>query len=244
MNDLRSDAGSLVRAAREETGLTAEERARMRAKIMTAARAGAFAAVGTAGFAAAAKTFVSSTVVWVVAGSLAVTGAGVYYARSNANAPHVQQTQAMLPPNDVRAELPAVGENATKAPAIEEGTPAVSAQDDAPRSIARLRAPEAKSRAAPAPGADTTFAEDARLLRDVRTALSAGQNERALALLDSRKAGLPAGALAEEREAARIVTLCKLGRGAEARARATRFLAAHGSSPLAERVRRACAAER
>ena len=115
--------------------------------------------------------------------------------------------------------------------------------DDAPR-VARSRSVDTKSHAVPVPSADTTFADDARLLRDVRAALAAGQNERALSLLDSRKASLPEGALAEEREAARIVTLCKLGKGAEARARATRFLALHGSSPLAERVRRACAAER
>ena len=237
MSDLGPDAGSLVKAAREETGLSAQERMRMRAKIMTAARAGTFAAVGTAGFAAAAKTFVSSAAVWVTAGSLTVAGAGAYYLRSEKLA-HLEvaapKVQALPPSNDAPAEPPVV-----TAPGIDEATPPVTVEDEAPR-IARSRSVDARSRALPAPSADTTFADDARLLRDVRAALAAGQNERALSLLDSRKAG-PAGPLAEEREAARIVTLCKLGRGAEARARATRFLAAHGSSPLAERVRRACA---
>jgi hypothetical protein len=241
MSDLGPEAGALVHAAREEAGLSPGERMRLRASVLSAAHAGMLSAAGTAAATtAAAKTFGLSTMVWVaLAGSLSAAGAGAYYVSSRAP-----------------ARVPAVAATITSAPAVvpTADRPEVQREPEpatAPGVAARTAgAPATKTRAlegsrpAPAASVDTHFSEDARLLRDVRSALASGQNERALALLDARGADESAGVFAQEREAARIVTLCKLGRQAEARAAARRFLAAHGGSPLAERVRSSCPAER
>jgi hypothetical protein len=86
------------------------------------------------------------------------------------------------------------------------------------------------------------LAEETQLLADAQRALSAGTPERALALIEAHKARFPQGDLSQEREAARVVALCALGRVREAgRARAN-FLRAWPSSPLASRVRAACPA--
>ena len=239
MSDLGPEAEALVRAAREEVGLSPQERMRLRASVLSAASAGMLSAAGTAAATtAAAKAFGLSAMGWVaLAGSLSVAGAGAYYVSSRAPAkvPAVAATitsaPAIAPTVDRPEVLPVPATGAGVAPRTAE-TPATK-----PRALEG-------SRSAPAASVDTHFAEDARLLRDVRAALASGQDERALALLDARGADSNAGVFAEEREAARIVTLCKLGRQAEARAAARRFLAAHGGSPLAERVRRACPAER
>jgi RNA polymerase sigma-70 factor (ECF subfamily) len=78
------------------------------------------------------------------------------------------------------------------------------------------------------------------LLSEAQRALSGGQPEKALQFLDEHARVFPHGALAEERTAARIVALCKLGRVVRARNEATAFLQRLPDSPLAERVRAAC----
>jgi hypothetical protein len=148
--------------------------------------------------------------------------------------------------NGVNTENAVSTENAVEPPAGPANAPGLS---DAPSTAARpdgantqVRSPLAPPASRPASSAnkDTGFAEDAQLLRDVHAALAAGQPAHALALLNARNASGPPGVLAEEREAARIVTLCAMGRTTEARGPSSRFLAAHGSSPLAARVRKAC----
>ena len=47
--------------------------------------------------------------------------------------------------------------------------------------------------------------------------------------------------MGEERAAARVVTLCRLGRVDDARAEAARFVRDRPRSPLVERVRSTCA---
>ena len=65
-------------------------------------------------------------------------------------------------------------------------------------------------------------------MHDVESALSAGQPGRALQLLDdaakSGHGGRYGGTMGEERAAARVVTLCRLGRVDDARAEAARFV--------------------
>jgi len=64
--------------------------------------------------------------------------------------------------------------------------------------------------------------------------------EQALAALDAQDSLYGQGVLGEERAASRIDALCALGRRAEARAAAARFLADHPHSLLAPRVAAAC----
>jgi outer membrane protein assembly factor BamD (BamD/ComL family) len=89
----------------------------------------------------------------------------------------------------------------------------------------------------------STLEAETRLLREAHEALQAGQPARALDLLDQQSQTYASGQLGEERAAARVVALCKAGRPVEAQAAATRFLAEHPHSPLADRVRTSCSAE-
>jgi hypothetical protein len=59
--------------------------------------------------------------------------------------------------------------------------------------------------------------------------------------LEDHAARFPQGALTEERSAARVHALCAQGRGAEARAAASTFIASHPRSALAPAVRKSCA---
>lgn len=62
----------------------------------------------------------------------------------------------------------------------------------------------------------------------------------ALQHLEEHARRFPHGVMEEEREAARIVALCQVGRADEARTLAARFLSERPTSPLAARVRAAC----
>jgi outer membrane protein assembly factor BamD (BamD/ComL family) len=83
---------------------------------------------------------------------------------------------------------------------------------------------------------------ETRSLGEAHGALQSGDAARALALLDKQSATYAQGELRQERAAARIMALCKLGRGAEARAAAESFLRENPRSPLTDRVRAACPA--
>jgi hypothetical protein len=62
-----------------------------------------------------------------------------------------------------------------------------------------------------------------------------------MSTLDEHAARFPHGALAEERAATRVHTLCAQDRASEARAAASAFVASHPGSALAPAVLRACA---
>jgi hypothetical protein len=236
MNELSSHGRALVNAARDEAGLAPEERARLRARVLSTA---SVAGTSLTGFllakAAAAKAFASSGAVW---GALAVTVTvvGAVYTVAHVLPGYPENVPPDAPRTNIapRPIAPAVAPASTL-PSLP--SPSLPRDDELPTS--RSRSVAAKVRAAPSASAETGFAEDARLLRDVRVALAAGEGDRALSLLEAREANKASGVFAEEREAAKIVTLCALGRQ-EAPAAATRFLTTHGTSPLAERVRRAC----
>jgi hypothetical protein len=236
MNDLSSEGRALVNAARDEAGLAPEERARLRAGVLaTASAAGTSLAGSLFAKAAAAKALGSSGAVW---GALVatVTVVGAVYTIARVLPHHAENAPPITPQMNVssRANAPSLA----PAPTFPiPPSPSFSREDEL--RISRARPAPAKVRATPSASAESGFTEDARLLRDVRVALAAGDGDKALSLLEAREANKASGVFAEEREAAKIVTLCALGRH-EAHAAATRFLTTHGSSPLAERVRRAC----
>jgi hypothetical protein len=238
MTELGSDAKALVNAARTEGGLPADQRARLRARVLATAGSGGMSVAGSiVAKAAAAKVLGMSVVTW---GAVAATvaGAGSFYAMAHPRTVHTG-TPASKQPAVLMSPAPrAIDAAESPAAPVPTATPHSTARDDRPRA-SRPKPLDSKERTTAPASADSSFVEDARLLRDVRAALAAGQGERALGLLDARQENPASGVFAEEREAARIVTLCSLRRR-EAPEAAARFLAAHGSSPLAERVRRAC----
>jgi hypothetical protein len=121
--------------------------------------------------------------------------------------------------------------------------PVVASPEPAPAPpVVNEPAPRARrlaSRRAPAPDGAAALSEETALLRDADRALRVGDTAGALARLDEHAARFPHGALAPERTAERLIVLCELG-VADPRAVA-RFLAEGPGSPLAARVRRACA---
>ncbi|HKU41410.1 MAG TPA: hypothetical protein VJR89_24805, partial [Polyangiales bacterium] len=98
-------------------------------------------------------------------------------------------------------------------------------------------APDAKG----SPRATQTLAEEMQWLEQAQTALDRGDAQRALTLLAEHTWRFPKGKLAEARDVARILALCSLGRSAQARSLAQRFLHARGASPFSARVRASCA---
>jgi hypothetical protein len=90
-----------------------------------------------------------------------------------------------------------------------------------------------------APDETRKLVAETALLRDADRALRAGDPATALARLDEHATRFPKGALAPERTAERLIVLCEVG-AADPRA-VEQFLAARSGSPLAARVRRACA---
>ncbi len=81
---------------------------------------------------------------------------------------------------------------------------------------------------------------ETELLAMAQRAMSAGQPERALVLLEEHARSFPGGALLEERSAARIIALCQAGHAQEARAEARSFVQQHQNSPLMARVAATC----
>ncbi len=110
-------------------------------------------------------------------------------------------------------------------------------------SVASTSASAAPSVASPspAPSAAATLSEEAGLLQRAERALAGNQPNAALSALAEHERRFPAGVLHEERQAARVLALCELGRTAEARALARAFVVKSPDSVLVPRLERSCA---
>lgn len=104
-----------------------------------------------------------------------------------------------------------------------------SAKRVAPRARAEMRPPVPLA----------SLREELSVLREVQAALKRGEGEAALSKLDSHKTA--DRRLLAEREAARILALCTLGRVGDARRAAERFAEAHPESLQRPVIARSCA---
>jgi TolA-binding protein len=120
---------------------------------------------------------------------------------------------------------------AADAPVAEAPARAVAPSE--PKPSAKKVSP---ARAAVAPPGDLRAEID--LIDGARAALRAGDTAQAMDLLGQHAMHFPHGALAPEETALRVEALMRMGRTAEAKAYARRFVAANPASPLAERMRR------
>jgi hypothetical protein len=244
MNQRGPSLDDLVRAHRDGVRLTDEQRSTNRAKILSRiAATGIAASTTTAGAVGAAigggttSHLASGLVAKVVMGLVIASGAGAAYyaarpARSIENAASSHQEDT-LPSNRAPANLPADPPVLVTEPSLEPASPAEVAENGGGASN--------RHAAKASPANASALAGEVQLMHDVEAALEAGQPERALQLLDARRGGRMTGPMQEERAAARIVTLCKLGRVDEARSDAARFVRDWPRSPLVERVRSSCA---
>ena len=219
------------------------------------------AATGSAGLALGLKIAAVVVIVGAIGGAVAVapwrrtdpvarepapavTAAGTAAssaASSAASTAAPMDHDALAPP----VREPRIGEHVGEAPSVDAEPPAVAEPSVGAASVApaessiALRAhPRAPSRAtSPAP---STLAQELALLGRAQRAINGGEPESALALLAEHARRFPNGAMAEEREAARVVALCRAGQSDRARAAASRFLRERPNSPLAARVGAAC----
>lgn len=81
---------------------------------------------------------------------------------------------------------------------------------------------------------------EAALLQRARSAIDAGDGVTALDALDAHERRFPAGLLADQRQAERVVAMCTIAKGPTTRERAEHFLAQRPRSQQADRIRRAC----
>jgi len=152
---------------------------------------------------------------------------------------HVAATAMALPPpaTPTIAAASTTQDRAPSTPATLSGkahAPATTVETDL--SHGDVVSPE------PTAAVSADIAEELALIRAAQDALRGGSGHRALARLDEHARRFPNGALAEERDTARVLALSQLGRATDACVEAAHFVEAHPLSPHASTVREACAA--
>lgn len=266
MSELSPRVRAIVEAGRSADDPTGEDRARVRGAVLRAIGAGAaHAAIGAASAKAAAapKGAAPAGISGVGGGGLAakigvaisvfaLAGAGLGAAvtgRRESPERAADALSSMIPPAFM-PELPAALD-APAAPKNEEGSASLripaeaSARSDRPRASEEDRAgsqqkPGARAHGG-APAKASTLEEETKRLGEAHRAMRSGEPEKALALLEEQSAAFASGDLQEERAAARVFALCEAGKASEAKAAAQAFLHKNPRSPLAGRVRAACA---
>jgi hypothetical protein len=268
MSELGPEAREILRNGRDGDGPSPVDRARIHSSLMAAiaagaattaagqASAGTTSAVSDLGLSAsvgavkpiATSLFGSVFAKGVMILFLGAGGAGALLAWSHGNS-------SRMPVEPRITDKPTVStlETAAPVPPVASPEPPADKPVEAPV-IASAAVVPAKplsihgAASAPAPKtteetADSLIAETQRL-REAHGALRGGDPEKALALLSEQAAEVEGQKLREERAAARVIALCKLGRVDEANAEAASFLAQNPRSPLADRVRKACPSSR
>ena len=204
-----------------------------------AAEAGTTAAATTAGV---SKTLLASIAGVVGAGALVWWGLGSSDPQPSAlvqpgpAAPAAVRSGGQDPtPEPVPEVAPAVVPEAAAAAEPPAEDSSVSADEPAPTEAAPSPATPRGKRAKRTPTGED-YLREAGLISDARRALERDP-KRALELLHEAKSSFPKGLLREEREALTVLALDGLGRTAQARRAAERFLRSHGKSPHADAVR-------
>jgi hypothetical protein len=194
-------------------------------------------------------------VIATVAVATATTTTAIVVTRSEpAKAPVVARAVEADPPRvepvPVREPVPSTpaAPPPVAPPPVEVAIAAPPVVAPAPIEIAageRLRKPRPATTPAAAPPSDDD-ADDGKLERE-RALVSAAQRAlaekrpaRALDVLDDHAGTFPHGAMAEDRDALRVVALCLAGRTADADASRTKFFRRWPKSLHASRVRKAC----
>lgn len=189
---------------------------------------------------------------WFVVGGLAIGAGFGAYALRDRGAPAVEPAAPVVAAvSRADAEVPVVPPPAVSviAPPSTVGVPPVPTPSAVPTPPPILEATPRRDRVstprvAPAAGTDTDddLAQEMALLRRAQQALSRGDGAGSRRALDEHTRRFPAGKLANEREVTSILVACADDRDA-GRVALDRYLAAHPSSPYAERLRTSCGAK-
>ena len=188
--------------------------------IGTATAANALAAGAAVSKATAAGA--SAVWPWVSAGVIGLVVAGA-----------VVGTRVGRPAREPHAARPAVTPPAAPAPATPEPMAPALAPAVTPALAPGAIAQSQRARAVPTAG---DLGDQVALIDSARAAVSTRDGRRALEILRRYQERYPAGSFRPEAAAIKIEALMKLGREAEARPLAERFVAEHRGSLLARRV--------
>ena len=233
MPELKPDMGALMRAGRTAFRPQASDRDRVRQSLARTLGESTF-------LEGSHPPRVTKSVAprlpaprWVLGGVGALTVAAAVVVA------HPWKTTAQAVP-PVVPSTPAA-EPASSPPAV----PPVSNADDSAREPPRAEGPTTitagpGARAAMAHRSSDSLPEEVHLLSRAEQQLNLGQADEALTTLGEHERRFPHGALAEERMAVRVQSLCALGRVAEARADLTRFARAYPRSAHLEHARAFC----
>ncbi len=260
-HELSVGARALIDEVREVDGPAPGDRDRVKRALVAAIAGGASLAASTAASTAAAGTTAATATaaagglslgvkiaaVALVAAALGGTALVVTAPPEPAPAPRRAAVHAPARPSEPEILRPAI-EPAPPATVAPEPVAAEVAEElPAPEVVASAEVPDVAPRVRRAPAApleiarvDSTLTEELALLRDAQRAMQADHPHDALSRLDDHARRFPSGVLEEEREAARVLALCRADRADEARALAERFLRERPSSPHRARVRAAC----
>ena len=255
VSDLGPEARAILEDGRAGDDPSPADRARVKRALMRSIAAGGVLSAASAKPAAAKGAAVNAagkTISLGLSGKLigaavlvGALGAGIAVARSRGESPAAPlpapAAAEPLVESAAPIEAPPSGPLASASDAPAPPTSAMPRDDvsnPAPKGL-----PRAPARSLPAPAASVAGEDPlviaTRRMREVNGALQAGNPEKAIALLDEPS---DSGELREERAAARVLALCKLGKHEEASAAAAAFLRDSPRSPLADRVRAGCPA--
>lgn len=231
MNDLHPGAAALMRAGRTAFRPDAADRERVLASLETAL--GGAALSEGARHAGRAVTTQVALRTWLAGGLAAValaTGAVLVSHRW-------ARTPPPPAPASVQPTVPLV-EAAPPPPALSSTDPG-SAPEALSPAVRALGSPRAPSRSTPRIAPDS-LREEVRLLTAAEQQMNSGRAVDALKILAEHERRFAAGALAEERMAARAQALCALGRTAEAESELGKLAGAYPHSQHLEHARMVC----
>jgi hypothetical protein len=235
--DLDRDAQRLLDLAIEARAPAAEDKARLERKLATMLGAGALAmtpamaaeAAQHASVAAAGAKAASGTALkWWIASAIIASAVTGYFAVSRT--PSQPSSASVHAPAQPVPEPDAPMPDAPLAP-----EPTLEATE-APAPSLPARAAPTKKRASP-----SDLNEELELLHRAQSAWRAHDARAALALLDDHRARFPRSGLKLERDGLRVLTLCELGRKAEATTLAQKLLERAPRSPLRGAIEESCA---
>jgi len=233
---------AFYRAAQKQEEPKRTDRRVVRAALLSA---GAFSIAANAGatsgtIAALIPGGAKALVVGYVALGVAI-GAGaavVGVASTRPPAPVASASAASVPrPHTISRSAP----ESSPAPTLPSSLQRVIAPPSVtPSDTARPSRPQHAIAPPPVTQSAPSLAEESRALAEVQAALSAHDASKALRLLAAQDRDFAAGALGQERSAARVVALCTAGSTSEAQAARAAFLFKYPQSPLGKRVTAAC----
>lgn len=240
------DLRAIVDASRGGDDPDRDDRARVRGALIAKLGATAFVtgAAATTTSTAVASSLAASAAPYLVALALtSAVGVGAVASWRAQRSPPARPaiTATHVSPRPARVErpppaAPIAAPSPVVAPVVAAPSPVVDDPRPAPRTRPSHPAGEGID-SVPLEEAPDLVAETAAL-REAHVAMEAGDPERALRVLEGYATQHHGGALRVEREAARLIAQCQLGRARELEV--TSFMTHHASSPLAARVSRAC----